>query len=98
MGPKNSSVFANFEQIKKYSSHFADFKVKKNSSLFADFERIKKNSSHFTYFERSKKVAVILLTLNKLKKISSHSADFHSSFKETRSLGNLYLLTFLLIA
>ena len=46
--------------------------VKKSSSHFANFERVKKKSSHCFSFEQIKILAVILVTLNKLgiKKIS----------------------------
>ena len=50
--------FADFEQVKKFSSYFADF------------EQVKKFSRYFADFEQVKNLIVILLTLNKLKKLT----------------------------
>ena len=44
-----------FEQVKRFSSHFADYKKDKNSNYFNDFEQVKKINNHFPDFEQLKK-------------------------------------------
>ena len=47
--------FANFEQVKKHSSYFANFEQVIIISQFANLEQIKEISSHFYNFEQVKK-------------------------------------------
>ena len=47
------SHFADFEQVKIFSSHFADFEqVKFLTSYFTDFEQVKIGYGHSTDFEQ----------------------------------------------